>query len=131
MNDVLTDQARASPSTFAATHTLCAGDSVHVMVNKWKGGRLSDLSLHSIPTQRIYSVTRNAAFHPVLRFQCIRSLHASLNPRSIGTWMLVIPFLVNTSVTSDLTRLNKIAIQGTPQMAVDKEAISMGSRFHI
>ena len=26
---------------------------------------------------------------------------------------------------SDLTRFNKIAIQGTPQMAVDKEAISL------
>ena len=28
-------------------------------------------------------------------------------------------------IEQDLTRLNKIAIQGTPQMAVDKEAISL------
>ena len=30
----------------------------------------------------------------------------------------------------DLTRFNKIAIQGTPQMAVDKEAISL-SRVYL
>ena len=36
-----------------------------------------------------------------------------------------IPF----AIFIDLTRFNKIAIQGAPQMAVDKEAISL-SRVH-
>ena len=37
------------------------------------------------------------------------------------------PSLTQTvvSLLSDLTRFNKIAIQGSPQMAVDKEAISL------
>ena len=36
-----------------------------------------------------------------------------------------INILCSKSTEVDLTRFNKIAIQGTPQMAVDKEAIRL------
>ena len=47
------------------------------------------------------------------------------------TGELVVRYLLHTSScgislhNTDLTRFNKIAIQGTPQMAVDKEAICL------
>ena len=38
------------------------------------------------------------------------------------------PYGVKETLVVNLTRFNKIAIQGTPQMAVDKEAIICLSR---
>ena len=39
--------------------------------------------------------------------------------------LIVIIIIIGLGQILDLTRFNKIAIQGAPQMAVDKEAISL------
>ena len=43
----------------------------------------------------------------------------------ISVVSLCVPCATSKPDNSILTRFNKIAIQGTPQMAVDKEAISL------
>ena len=52
--------------------------------------------------------------------------HAIFHDRQMSLTLSVVTEKVVTSpLRSDLTRFNKIAIQVTPQMAVDKEAISL------
>ena len=53
--------------------------------------------------------------HVPVNVPCIYGTHVSVNGSCI----------YGTHVSEDLTRFNKIATQGAPQMAVDKEANSL------
>ena len=64
----------------------------------------------------------------VLPINCCKLSFVVLNPLSavlLDEWCFVMFRQCYVSVTMFLTRFNKIAIQGTPQMAVDKEAICL------
>ena len=65
-------------------------------------------------------------------YQCIKMYNSdasSYNVRCIDLESAVISTITDVSVNHYLRRFNTIVIQGTPQMAADKEAISL-SRVH-
>ena len=59
----------------------------------------------------------------IIRHAVFHDIQMSLTLSVVTVKVVISPF------RSDLTRFNKIAIKGTPQMAVEKEAISLSKVY--
>ena len=75
-----------------------------------------------------YEIGKFACECPVVIFVIAVGLRTIFN--SVTLYECIRNRLIEFACAIDLTRFNNIAIQGTPQMAVDKEAISL-SRVYL
>ena len=73
----------------------------------------------------LHAVSRLYKLYDTSETRVIIAIFQSNTCYFIPFWL----FLEETTNWTNLTRFNKIAIQGTPQMAVDKEAICLSGVY--
>ena len=85
--------------------------------------------LASIPTATYIAPCIRNTQHYILPYARTHVFKTSFFPSTIQIWNNLQPVITNSTtipqLRQDLTRFNKIATQGAPQMAVDKEANSL------